>query len=89
MDWRRIHKFDGSKARRGPGRPRVPRAVEQLIVRMAEENRDWGYDRIAGALANLGYLHPMLLIINDRRREGRGTRQLFEAARAVPEPAKE
>ena len=22
---------------------------------MAKENRDWGYDRIAGALANLGY----------------------------------
>jgi putative transposase len=22
---------------------------------LAEENRDWGYDRIAGALANLGY----------------------------------
>ena len=22
---------------------------------MASENRDWGYDRIAGALANLGY----------------------------------
>jgi len=49
------HKFDGSKARRGPGRPRVTRKVEQLIVRLAEENRDWGYDRIAGALANLGY----------------------------------
>jgi putative transposase len=49
------HKFDGSKARRGPGRPRVAREIEQLIVRMAEENRDWGYDRIAGALANLGY----------------------------------
>jgi putative transposase len=48
------HKFDGSKARRGPGRPRVTREIEQLIVRMAEENRDWGYDRIAGALANLG-----------------------------------
>ena len=48
-------KFDGSKARRGPGRPRVAREVEQLIVRIAEENRDWGYDRIAGALANLGY----------------------------------
>ena len=48
-------KFDGSKGRRGPGRPRVTRAVEELIVRMAEENRDWGYDRIAGALANLGY----------------------------------
>jgi putative transposase len=48
-------KFDGSKARRGPGRPRIKREVEQLIIRMAGENRDWGYDRIAGALANLGY----------------------------------
>src|ERR1700730_10161771 len=48
-------KFDGSKARRGPGRPRLKREVEALITRMASENRDWGYDRIAGALANLGY----------------------------------
>jgi putative transposase len=48
-------KFDGSKARRGPGRPRITREVERLIVRMANENRDWGYDRIVGALANLGY----------------------------------
>ena len=47
-------KFDGSKARRGPGRPRVTREVEQLIVRMARENRDSGYDRIVGALAILG-----------------------------------
>jgi hypothetical protein len=49
-------KFDGSKARRGAGRPRVTRQVEQLIVRMASENCDWGYDRIVGALANLGYV---------------------------------
>jgi len=49
-------KFDGSEARRGPGRPRVMREVEQLIVRMASENLDWGYDRIVGALANLGYV---------------------------------
>src|SRR5713101_6391066 len=47
-------KFDGSKARRTPGRPRVDRVLEQLIVRMAKENPDWGYDRIVGALANLG-----------------------------------
>src|ERR1035437_9272309 len=49
-------KFDGSRARRTPGRPRIDREVEQLIVRMAEENRSWGYDRIVGALANLGHL---------------------------------
>ena len=48
-------KFDGSKVRRSPGRPRITRETEQLIVRMAKENHDWGYDRIVGALANLGY----------------------------------
>src|SRR5262249_15006368 len=37
-------KFDGSKARRSLGRPRIKRKIEQLIVRMAKENRDWGYD---------------------------------------------
>ena len=30
-------KFDGSKARRGPGRPRIKREVEELIIRMASE----------------------------------------------------
>ena len=34
-------KFDGSKARRYPGRPRIKREVEELILRMASENRDW------------------------------------------------
>ena len=48
-------KFDGSKARQYPGRPRIKREVEELIIRMASENRDWGYDRIAGALGNLGH----------------------------------
>ncbi len=48
-------KFDGSAARRRPGRPRIDAAIEQLIVRMAKENPSWGYDRIVGALANLGH----------------------------------
>ncbi len=48
-------KFDGSAHRKKPGRPRVPRHVEQLVVRIALENRGWGYDRIAGALENLDH----------------------------------
>ena len=63
-------KFDGSKARRGPGRPRIKREVEQLIIRMASENRAWGYDRIAGALANLGYEISDQAVGNVLRRHG-------------------
>ncbi len=37
------------------GRPRTARKVEALVVRMAEQNRDWDYRRILGALSNLGY----------------------------------
>ena len=48
-------KFDGSKHRSNPGRPRIDAEVEKLIVRMAQENSGWGYDRICGALANLGH----------------------------------
>ena len=48
-------KFDGSRAHRRPGRPPIDNEVEELIVEMAKDNRSWGYDRIVGALANLGY----------------------------------
>jgi putative transposase len=47
-------KYDGHK-QRGPGRPRTKEEIQQLVVRMATENRDWGYRRIQGALANLGH----------------------------------
>ena len=63
-------KLDGSKARRGPGRPRIKREVEQLIIRMASEHRDWGYDRIAGALANLGHEISDQTVGNVLRRYG-------------------
>jgi putative transposase len=46
-------KYDGS-GKRGAGRPRTAKEIEALVVRMAEENRDWGYRRIQGALSNLG-----------------------------------
>jgi putative transposase len=29
--------------------------IHQLVVRMATEDREWGYRRIRGALANLGH----------------------------------
>jgi putative transposase len=44
-------KFDGSKHRQYPGRPRIRPELEALVVRMARENSGWGYDRIVGALA--------------------------------------
>jgi hypothetical protein len=61
--------FDGS-ARRGPGRSRIQREVEQLIIRMASENRDWGYDRTAGALTNLGHDISDQTVGNVLRRHG-------------------
>lgn len=63
-------KFDGSKARRTPGRPRVDQEIEALILRMAKDNPDWGYDRIVGALANLGYEVSDQTVGNVLRRNG-------------------
>jgi len=41
--------------RRNPGRPRIREELVALVVRMAEDNRGWGYTRIQGAMANLGH----------------------------------
>jgi hypothetical protein len=44
LAWHRkliAQKYDGS-GQRGPGRPRTAREIEAVVVRMAEENRDWG-----------------------------------------------
>jgi hypothetical protein len=41
-----------------------------LIVRMAEENPSWGYDRIVGALANLGHEVSDHTVGNVLRRHG-------------------
>jgi putative transposase len=58
LAWHRklvAQKFDGSEQRKSVGRPRVAQELEDLVVQMAKENRSWGYDRIAGALTELGY----------------------------------
>jgi putative transposase len=57
LGWHRTlvaQKFDGSQHRQSPGRPKIDPELEALIARIARENRSWGYDRIVGALANLG-----------------------------------
>jgi transposase-like protein len=57
LGWHRkliAQKYDGT-AQRAPGRLRTAAGIEALVVRMAEENRDWGYRRIEGALSNLGH----------------------------------
>ena len=73
MGWYRrlvARKFDGSKSRRYPGRPRIDAEIEQLVVRMAKENTDWGYDRIVGAMANLGYTLSDQTVGNILQRHG-------------------
>ena len=58
LEWfRRLvaKKFDGSQNRKKAGRPRIDHELEALVIRFVEENPSWGYDRIAGALSNLGY----------------------------------
>src|ERR1035437_5529417 len=63
-------KFDGSKFRTSPGRPRIAPEVEALMVRFARENCGWGYDRIVGALANLGHAVSDQTVGNILRRYG-------------------
>ena len=72
LAWHRkliVQKYDGSRHRR-PGRPRTAKDTEALVVRMAQENRDWGYERIQGALSNLGHTVGRTTIADILRRHG-------------------
>src|SRR2546428_11129212 len=73
LGWHRkcvAEKFDGSLQRNAPGRPTIDQELEALVVRMAQENRSWGYDRIVGALANLGYTISDQTVGNILKRHG-------------------
>jgi putative transposase len=61
---------DCSQPRKSLGRPRIDQELEALVVRMAQENRSWGYDRIAGALAHLGYTISDQTVGNILKRHG-------------------
>jgi putative transposase len=73
LGWHRklvAQKCDGSKQRKTPGRPTIDQELEALVVRMAQEHRSWGYDRIVGALANLGYTISDQTVGNILKRHG-------------------
>jgi putative transposase len=73
LAWHRTlvaQKFDGAQQRKAPGRPTIDPEVEALVVRMARENRSWGYDRIVGALANLGHRISDQTVGNILKRHG-------------------
>ena len=58
LRWHRTlfaQKWDHSDKRKPVGRPPVSEEVVELVLRMARENPSWGYDRIQGALANVGH----------------------------------
>jgi putative transposase len=63
-------KFDGSNRRKYPGRPPVTQEVVDLVVQMARENASWGYDRIVGALGNVGHELSDQTVGNILRRHG-------------------
>jgi transposase InsO family protein len=72
LAWHRkliAQKYDGS-ANRSPGRPTTLTEISDLVVRMAEENRTWGYRRIQGAIANLGHMLAHTTIANILKRHG-------------------
>ena len=58
LRWHRTlvaQKWNYSALRHQPGRPPIAEEIRHLVVRLATENPSWGYDRIQGALANLGH----------------------------------
>src|SRR6266704_2591154 len=63
-------KDEGSQPRKSVGRPAIDQEIEALVVRMARENRSWGYDRIVGALANLGHSISDQTVGNILKRHG-------------------
>ena len=73
LGWHRklvAQKFDSPSSVRLLVAPRSTPELEALVVRMAQENRSWGYDRIVGALANLGYTISDQTVGNILKRHG-------------------
>ena len=76
LKWHRrlvASKWDFSSRRKGKlGRPSGSVEIERLVLQFARENPGWGYDRIVGALANLGYQVCDQTVGNILKRHGLG-----------------
>jgi transposase InsO family protein len=76
LKWHRrlvASKWDFSHRRKAkPGRPVVSVEIERLVLQFARENPGWGYDRIVGALANLGHRVSDQTVGNILKRQGVG-----------------
>ena len=76
LKWHRhlvAKKWDFSRRRKNqPGRPFVAAEIEKLVLQLARENPGWGYNRIVGALANLGHRISDQTVGNILKRHGHG-----------------
>ena len=74
LRWHRTlvaRRWDYSNRRKNQvGRPRVRQVIVELILRFAKDNPTWGYDRIQGALANVGYRISDTTVGNVLRQHG-------------------
>ena len=61
---------NSSEPPKSVGRPRVDQEIEEWVIRMARENRTWGYDRIQGSLKHLGYTISDQTVGNILKRHG-------------------
>jgi hypothetical protein len=72
MKWHRMliaRKYDGSQSRK-MGRPPISEELRDIIIKMASQNRDWGYTRIQGQLKYLKFKVSVKTIANILKKEG-------------------
>jgi putative transposase len=75
--WHRNHtaqKRDGSAPGRSGGTRTLPE-LEAPVVRMAEENRSWGFRRIQGGLETRDGLHDQTSVASDGRLQSEISRE--------------
>lgn len=60
----------GKRQHKPPGRPTIPVAIRNLVLRITKENLRWGYRRVIGELKKLGIKIGVTTIREALKREG-------------------